>query len=104
MKMLTGLDGNVVAGETPCLSAVASTNGLNDEPGCRSPWTARLNWLLRELLPPIIASTLPSRGSTATSAAEGPFGLVSHFVVACRAKRWTLRAIVGATRRPPARA
>ena len=41
----TGFDSNRVDGEIPCSSAVASTNGLNDEPGWRSPWTARLNWL-----------------------------------------------------------
>ena len=27
----------------PFLSASASTNGLNDEPGWRWPWVARLN-------------------------------------------------------------
>ena len=28
---------------SPCSSAAASTKGLNDEPGCREPWVARLN-------------------------------------------------------------
>ena len=35
----------VDAGRDPVLSAAASTNGLNADPGCRSPWVARLNWL-----------------------------------------------------------
>ena len=37
------LETKLVAGATPSSSAVASTNGLNDEPGWRSPCTARLN-------------------------------------------------------------
>ena len=74
MLMSCGSDTNVVCGEIPSWSAAASTNGLNDEPGCRSPWTARLNWLSRKLRPPYMASTRPSRGSIATSAADGmPF-------------------------------
>src|SRR2546425_275450 len=36
----------------PSFSAVASTNGLKEEPGCRSPCTARLNWLWWKLRPP----------------------------------------------------
>ena len=71
-KIDTGFDVNVVCGEIPCFSAVASTNGLNDEPGCRSPCTARLNWLAWKLRPPTIASTAPLRGLIATSAACGP--------------------------------
>ena len=34
-----------VCGDTPSFRAVASTKGLKEEPGCRSPCTARLNWL-----------------------------------------------------------
>jgi hypothetical protein len=33
----------VVPGEMPWLSAVASVNGLNEEPGWRCPFVARLN-------------------------------------------------------------
>jgi len=43
MKIETGFDGKVVTGEMPCFRAVASTKGLKEDPGCRSPWTARLN-------------------------------------------------------------
>ena len=46
-RSLSGFDSNVVAGAIPCSSAAASTNGLNDDPGWRSLWTARLNWLSR---------------------------------------------------------
>jgi hypothetical protein len=45
MSIVTGCETNVVAGEMPLFSAVASTNGLNDDPGWRSPCVARLNWL-----------------------------------------------------------
>src|SRR6266487_1370442 len=62
MKMRTGFDGKIVTGEMPCFSAVASTNGLNEEPGCRSPCTARLNWLCRKLSPPYMARISPVRG------------------------------------------
>ena len=72
-------------------SAVASTNGLNDEPGCRSPCTARLNCDLRKLLPPTIASTRPSRGSRATSAADGAPVQFNHFAIASRAACCTLQ-------------
>ena len=74
--MSTGFDSNVVTGEIPCRSAVASTIGLNDEPGCRSAWVARLNWLSRKFEPPTIARTAPVRGSIATSAAAGPPGVL----------------------------
>ena len=53
--MSTGFESNVVTGEMPCRSAVASTIGLNDEPGCRSACVARLNWLSRKFEPPTIA-------------------------------------------------
>ena len=46
MSIVTGFDTSVVDGEIPLFSAAASTNGLNAEPGCRSPCVARLNWLL----------------------------------------------------------
>ena len=74
MKIISGFEGKTVAGEIPCRSAVASTKGLKDDPGWRSPWTARLNWLCRKLSPPYMASTSPVLGRIATSAAEGPLG------------------------------
>jgi hypothetical protein len=37
------LEVHVEPGEMPCRSASASTNGLNEEPGCRWPCVARLN-------------------------------------------------------------
>jgi hypothetical protein len=46
MSIVTGFEVSVVDGEIPRFSAAARTNGLNDDPGCRSPWVARLNWLL----------------------------------------------------------
>src|SRR5438128_166155 len=70
-EIATGCETKTVSGDTPSASAVASTNGLKEEPGCRSPWTARLNWLSRKFRPPTIARTRPSRGSIATSAAVG---------------------------------
>ena len=48
-----------MSGEIPCRKAVASTIGLNDEPGWRSACVARLNWLRRKLEPPNIARTAP---------------------------------------------
>jgi hypothetical protein len=41
--MTSFLELHVEAGETPSRSAVASTNGLNAEPGWRWPCVARLN-------------------------------------------------------------
>ena len=80
-----GLDVKTLSGEMPSFSAVASTNGLKAEPGCRSPWTARLNWLSWKLRPPYIVSTAPFDGLIATSAACGPSGLGSHLSIAARA-------------------
>src|SRR5262245_47901475 len=42
-----GWDTRIDDGAMPSRRAVASTNGLNAEPGCRSPCVARLNWLWR---------------------------------------------------------
>src|SRR3954453_8591903 len=92
-KIDVGLETNVVAGETPSFSAVASTNGLNDEPGWRSPCTARLNWLVWELRPPEIATTPPFMGLIATSAACGPVVLGSHLSIASRASFCRPRSI-----------
>ena len=39
-------DAQTELGEMPFLSASASTNGLNAEPGWRWPWVARLNGLV----------------------------------------------------------
>src|SRR5439155_263661 len=60
-----------------------------------------LNWLLRKLLPPNMASTRPSRGATATRAAVGPAGFVSHCPIELRAIFWILRSIVVSTFSPP---
>src|SRR3954449_6296504 len=81
-KIDVGLETNVVAGEIPSSSAVASTNGLNDEPGCRSPCTARLNWLRREVRPPAQAGAFPFFRAVAPRAADGPFGSVSTDLIA----------------------
>ncbi len=80
--MSSGFDTNVEPGAIPFWSAVASTNGLNADPGCRCACAARLNWLTRKFWPPTIATTRPSRGSIATSAAVGPSGPVSHLPMA----------------------
>jgi hypothetical protein len=84
--MSSGFDWKDDAGAIPLCSAAARTNGLNAEPGWRCACAARLNWLSRKFSPPTIATTLPSRGSIATSAAVGPSGFVSHFLIArpCR--------------------
>ena len=51
-------------------SAVAYTIGLNEEPGCRIAWVARLNWRWSEEKPPTMASTRPVDGSITTMAAD----------------------------------
>ena len=99
--MSTGFESNVVIGEMPCRSAVASTIGLKDEPGCRSAWVARLNWLSRKFEPPTIARTAPVRGSIATSAAAGPPGFLRTLSIALWAVSCSSRSIVLVTLRPP---
>src|SRR3954453_2881645 len=101
MKMDTGFDGKIVEGETPSLSAVASTKGLKDEPAQRSPLTARFNWLCRKLSPPYIATTSPVLGRIETSAADGPFGSLRIDSIACLAYFCNRRSIVDCTSRPP---
>ena len=91
--MTVGSEVKTVCGEIPCSTAVVSTNGLNAEPVWRWPCTARLNWLLRKFWPPTIASTRPSRGSMATSAASGPRGSGSHWSTALRAISCSSRSI-----------
>ena len=49
--------------------AAVYTKGLNDEPGCRLAWVARLNLLSLKSRPPIIAKMRPLVGSIATKAA-----------------------------------
>ena len=57
--------------EYPCSIAVASVNGLNEEPGWRCPLVARLNgWFLKSL-PPTIALTSPVALSITTTEAVG---------------------------------
>ena len=97
----TGFDSIWVSGEIPSRIAVASTTGLKEEPGCRSAWAARLNWLSRKFLPPNIALTAPVRGSIATSAAAGPFGLRRIRSIAVRARFCIFRSMVVRTLRPP---
>src|SRR5436305_3182482 len=101
MKIDTGFDANVVDGEIPWRNAVASTNGLNDEPAWRSPCTARLNWLARKLSPPYMATISPVRGRIATRAADGPFGSVRTDWIAFLASRWSRRSSVVWTFKPP---
>src|SRR5438034_8877782 len=101
MKIETGREANVVDGAMPCFRAVARTYGLKDDPGWRSPWTARLNWLWRKLSPPYIASTSPVLGRIATRAADGPFGSVSTLSIALRASFCKRRSMVDWTLRPP---
>jgi len=97
----SGFESNSVAEEMPCRKAVARTIGLNDEPGCRSAWVARLNWLRRKLVPPNITRTAPVLGSIATSAAAGPSSSGSTFSIASRASSCKPRSIVVVTRSPP---
>ena len=74
----------------PCASAVASTNGLKDEPGCRSPWTARLNWLFEKLVPPIMARMSPVARIDRDERRLRPVRLGSHLSIASRASRLDL--------------
>ena len=97
----TFFDSSSVAGEIPERIAVASTIGLNAEPGCRSACAARLNWLSRKFRPPYIARTAPVWGSMATSAAAGPSGSRSTYSIAVRAFCWSFRSIVVVTCAPP---
>jgi hypothetical protein len=99
--MSTGFDSKVVTGEIPSRSAVARTNGLKEEPGCRSACVARLNWLSRKLEPPTMALTAPVRGSIATSAAAGPPGVLRTLSIALCAVSCSPRSIVVVTLRPP---
>ena len=101
MKIDTGRDANVVEGEIPSFKAVASTNGLNDEPAWRSPCTARLNWLSRKLSPPYMARISPVRGRIATSAAAGLPDSVNTDSIALRASSCSRRSIVVCTLSPP---
>jgi hypothetical protein len=56
----------------PCSIAVASTNALNVDPGCRRASAMRLNWLCaRPGETAVIARMAPVAGSIATTAAAG---------------------------------
>ena len=63
-------------------------NGLNADPACRpeppSP-VARFTFEALKFFPPYIASTAPSRGSIATTAAAGSPGVGSRFATASSA-------------------
>src|SRR3569833_1096882 len=90
-------------GEMPWLIAVASVNGLNDEPACRPDCVARLNFIVR---PPgmyvCIALTAPVRGSIATSAAAGTVFSRRMLLIALSAEYCMRGSIVVRTLRPPA--
>src|ERR1051326_4690528 len=121
MKIDTGREANVVDGAMPSRQAgagtdgrteepapapppppaVGRTNGLNDDPACRSPCTARLNWLSRKLSPPYIATISPVRGRIATSAAAGLSGALRTDSIAFLASRCRWRSSVVWTLRPP---
>ena len=90
----TGWETRIDDGAIPSRSAAARTNGLNAEPGWRSPCVARLNWLARKLRPPIIATTWPVWTSIATSAALGPIDGGSTLSIASRAIFCSPRSIV----------
>src|SRR4029450_2288190 len=47
----------------PISSAGRYTKGLKEEPGWRSAWVVRLNWLFSKDQPPAMASTRPVAGS-----------------------------------------
>ena len=49
----------------PDAIAVAYTNGLNTDPGCRMAWVARLNSESPKSRPPTIARTSPVAASSA---------------------------------------
>ena len=57
-----------VAGVKPFSNAAEYTNGLNDEPGWRSAWVARLKLLRKKSKPPFSATIAPSNGSIDTNA------------------------------------
>jgi hypothetical protein len=58
----------MVAGVLPCSSAAEYIKGLNDEPGWRAAWVARLNLLIEKSKPPERLVMAPSLGSTETTA------------------------------------
>src|SRR5436189_8717 len=64
----TGSSTMTSVGLKPLSSAAAYTNGLNDEPGWRSAWTARLKLLSFQSRPPASARIAPVLGSIATTA------------------------------------
>ena len=100
-SITTGWETSSDDGAIPSFSAAASTNGLNAEPGCRSPCVARLNWLAWKLRPPIIATTAPVWTLIETSAAVGPIEGGSTVAIALRASFWRPRSIVVVTFIPP---
>ena len=56
----------------PWSTAAVSTNGLNADPGWRSPWAARLNWLSSYVSDEAIARISPVSASVETRAAAAP--------------------------------
>ena len=53
--MVIGASSTIEEGVKPLSIAVAYTNGLNDEPGWRIAWVARLNSLWSYEKPPTMA-------------------------------------------------
>ena len=98
------LDAHTELGEMPRWMAVASTNGLNAEPGWRWPCVARLNGCDAKFSPPTIARTSPVALSIATSDACGPPGALSHALTDCSAACCSLMSSVVEMRRPPSNA
>ena len=72
---------------------------MNVEPGERSAWEARLNWLALKSLPPTIERTKPVPGSietTAPSIAPGAWRLIVLWAFSCQSMFKLVRMV-----RPP---
>ena len=80
-------------GFTPRRSAVSSIMILNEEPGWRWPWAARLNFDLPYSCEEAIATMSPLRGLIETIADDGPT-LPMRSAIAARASCCFLRSIV----------
>src|SRR3954468_20956032 len=84
---------DVESGSTPCRSAVISAITLNEEPGWRWPWAARLNFDLPYATEEAMATMSPLRGSIVTIAGDGPMSPILS-LIAWRASCCFFRSIV----------
>ena len=101
-SITTGCETKVVDGAMPSRSAVASTNGLNAEPGWRSPCVARLNWLCVVVAAADHRHHLAGVDVDRDERGVGPIEGGSTFAIASRASFCSPRSIVVLTLHPAA--